>query len=45
MICAAECFYQLFKHITKFATVRAAITGEAFLTAGRGAFDLCRYMP
>ncbi|KAK9787237.1 hypothetical protein WJX73_001621 [Symbiochloris irregularis] len=40
--CVAECFFQLFEFITKFATVRAAITGEAFLTAGRGAFDLFR---
>ena len=38
--CLAECFFQLVEFLTKFATVRAAITGQAFLAAGRDAADL-----
>ena len=37
-----ECFFQLVEFLTKFATVRAAITGEAFLAAGRSATDLLK---
>lgn len=38
--CVMECFMQLVEFLTKFATVRAAITGEAFLSAGRSVTDL-----
>lgn len=35
-----ECVYSLIDYLTKFATVRMAITGEAFLEAARRATDL-----
>lgn len=35
-----ECVYTLIEYLTKFATVMAAITGEAFLDAGRRSTDL-----
>ncbi|KAK9813679.1 hypothetical protein WJX73_002989 [Symbiochloris irregularis] len=37
---ALECCLQFIEFLTRFAVVRAAITGEAFLTAGRNAADL-----
>jgi hypothetical protein len=38
--CCLECIWGLIEYVTKFATVRAAITGEAFLEAGRNVTDL-----
>lgn len=38
--CLMECVYSLIDYLTKFATVRMAITGEAFLEAARRATDL-----
>lgn len=38
--CLLECVYSLIDYLTKFATVRMAITGEAFLEAARRATDL-----
>lgn len=38
--CLLECVYSLIDYLTKFATVRMAITGESFLEAGRRATDL-----
>ena len=35
-----ECIYSLVEYLTKFATVRMAITGEAFFDAARRATDL-----
>ncbi|KAK9829886.1 hypothetical protein WJX72_008466 [[Myrmecia] bisecta] len=40
--CLMECFMQVIEYITKFATMRAAFTGEAFLTAGRSVTDLLK---
>lgn len=38
--CLLECVYSLIDYLTKFATVRMAITGEAFLESARRATDL-----
>ena len=38
--CCLQCIWGLIEYVTKFATVRAAITGEAFLEAGRNVTDL-----
>ncbi|GFR47647.1 hypothetical protein Agub_g9390, partial [Astrephomene gubernaculifera] len=43
--CAAACcslLLSLLEFVTRFATVRAAVTGEAFLTAGRGVVQLLK---
>jgi len=37
-----ECVYTLIEYLTKFATIMAAITGEAFLVAGRRSTDLLK---
>ena len=37
-----QCIWALVEFLTKFATVRAAITGEAFFEAGRNVTDLLR---
>ena len=38
--CCLQCIWGLIEYITKFATIRAAITGEAFFEAGRNVTDL-----
>ena len=38
--CCLQCVWGLIEYITKFATIRAAITGEAFFEAGRSVTDL-----
>ena len=38
--CCLQCIWGLIEYITKFATIRAAITGEAFFEAGRSVTDL-----
>ncbi|KAK9846092.1 hypothetical protein WJX84_002167 [Apatococcus fuscideae] len=40
--CLAEVLFQFVEFLTKFATVRCAITGEAFFKAGRNAVDLLK---
>ncbi|CAL8471654.1 g11196 [Coccomyxa elongata] len=40
LACCLQCIWGLIEYITKFATVRAAITGEAFLEAGRNVTQL-----
>ena len=40
LACCLQCIWGLIEYITKFATVRAAITGEAFFTAGRNVTQL-----
>ena len=37
-----QCIGTLVEFLTKFATVRAAITGEAFFEAGRSVTELLR---
>ena len=39
-IMLAQCFWALVEYLTKFATVMAAMSGEAFLAAGRHVTDL-----
>lgn len=38
--CCLECIWGLIEYITKFATIRAAITGESFFAAGASVTDL-----
>lgn len=38
--CLMECVFSLIDYLTKFVTVRMAITGEPFLEAARRATDL-----
>lgn len=38
--CCLQCIWGVIEYITKFATIRAAITGEAFFEAGRSVTDL-----
>lgn len=40
LACCLQCIWGLIEYITKFATVRAAITGEAFFEAGRNVTQL-----
>ena len=40
LACCAQLFWSLVEYLTKFATVFAAITGDAFLEAGRRVTDL-----
>jgi hypothetical protein len=37
-----ECVYTLIEYLTKFATIMSAITGEAFMVAGRRSTDLLK---
>lgn len=40
LVCIAQCFWAVIEYLTKFATVMMAITGEAFMDAGRRVTDL-----
>ncbi|KAK9832158.1 hypothetical protein WJX74_000937 [Apatococcus lobatus] len=42
LACFAEVFFQLVEFLTKFTTIRCAISGEAFLQAGKNAVDLLK---
>ena len=42
-LCArAQCLWGIIEFLTKFATVRAAVTGEAFFEAARNVTELLR---
>ena len=38
----AQCLWGIIEFLTKFATVRAAVTGEAFFEAARNVTELLR---